>query len=160
MEFRIRRVMLIVGWCLGVSSIACLVASLIMYIHVREFVKSAARANGTVIKLVENRSSDSGATYRPVFVFRDSREREHEINSAVGSYPPAYKIGDKVTVLYNIEEPENASLDGFFDLWLMPLVLGSIGGVHLLVAVFLLVLIPTFWKPKCPAHSAPKQAFR
>jgi hypothetical protein len=160
MNFRVRRVMKVVGWCLGASAVACLVSSLAVYIHVRQFVETAARANGKIIKLVENRSSDSGMTYRPVFVFRDSDGRDHEIYSSVGSCPPAYKVGEEVTVLYNKGDPENASLAGFFDLWLMPLVLGCIGAVHLLIAFVLLIVIPAIWKPKPPTELRPVQVFR
>ena len=100
------------------------------------------------MKLVEDHSGDSGTTYRPVFVFRDSKEREHEIHSSVGSYPPAYKVNDKVSVLYNVEEPENAVIDGFFFIWLMPFVLGIIGAARIDNCIFLLLIMPILWKPK------------
>jgi hypothetical protein len=147
-EIRVRRWMKIIGWCFAGSSTACLVGAVFTYVRASEFVKTAARTSGTVVRLVEGHSSDSGTTFHPVFVFRDSNKREHEIYSTVGSYPPAYKVGEGVPVLYQAEDPDNASVDGFFNLWLMPFVFGIICVVHLAAALILLVLIPTIWKAR------------
>jgi hypothetical protein len=100
-----------------------------------------------VTKLVESRSGDSGTVFRPVFVFRDAQGAEHEIYSTVGTYPPAHKVGDKVSVLYKADEPENAVIDAFFDVWLLPLILGIIGAAQMLAALVVLFVVPIFWKP-------------
>ncbi len=148
MLFGTRRLLKIMGFFFGAMSIVMLIVSFFDYVHTRRFVDIAARGEGTVIKLVETQNRDSGTTYRPVFAFRDSKGREHEICSSVGSCPPAYKVGEKVSVLYNAEEPENAVLDGFFDVWLMSLIFGMIGTVQAVAALILLLVVPMIWKPQ------------
>lgn len=156
MFFGFRGLLKIMGYLFAALSIILLIASIFTYFRTRHFIDVAVRGEGKVIKLVESHDKDNGTTFRPVFVFRDSHGTEHEIYSSVGSYPPAHKVGDKVTVLYRVEEPENASLDGFFDLWLLPFVLGIIGAVQMIVALIALFVVPIFWKPKQqPAVSIP-----
>jgi hypothetical protein len=138
-----RKVVKVVGWSFGVLSIIFLVVSFFTFLGTRRFVNSAARAEGTVVKLVE-RHDNGGTTFRPVFVFRDSNDCEHEIFSTVGTYPPTHKVGEKVSVLYDSEKPQNAALDGFFDLWLLPLVFGLIGVVQMIGSVVCLLVVPKF----------------
>jgi hypothetical protein len=45
------------------------------------------------------------------------------------------RIGTKVPVLYNKEDPSDARVDGFFENWLLTLVLGLLGGSSLLYAL-------------------------
>lgn len=55
-----------------------------------------------------------------------------------------FEIGDEVTVFYNPERPENARLDWFPALWLVPVLLGGIGGLFLILSfIFLLVAVLT-----------------
>ena len=120
-----QRWMRMIGGGLLVMSIVVLAVSVLTYTHTRRFVDSALRAPGKVVEMVAHR--ESTARMRPivpVFVFRDANQREHKIRSSVGTSPPSYDVGDDVTVLYRPEEPEKASLDGFFDLWLFPLGVG------------------------------------
>ena len=131
------RVVRLMGWIFGSLSTICLLVALFSFLHVRRFLGTAVHGEGRVVKLVESHDRDSRTTYSPVFVFCDSKEHEHEIHSHTGSYPPAYKVGQQVSVLYSVGEPESAVLDGFFDLWGLPLILG-IGAVQMLVALFLL----------------------
>jgi len=49
------------------------------------------------------------------------------------SNPPAYARGEQVTVLYLPEAPHDARIQGFFSLWGLPLVFGSVGSVFLLM---------------------------
>jgi hypothetical protein len=139
-----RRLLKILGRLCAALGAISLVASIVTYIHACRFVDSAARAEGTVIKMVERRSRDSGTMYSPVFVFRDAQGRNHEIYSSVSRYPPAYKVGETVTVLYDGDDPDHAKLDGFFDLWLVPLVLGIIGGANMIIALAFLAVPSLF----------------
>jgi hypothetical protein len=151
MPFDVRRLLTYIGYFFGAVSVIVLILSFFVYRHTRRFVDSAARAEGTVTKLVESRNRDSGTTFRPVFVFHDSKGAEHEIYSTMGSYPPSYKVGENVAVLYAPEDPDNASLDGFFDLWLVPLIVGVLGAVQMTIALFFIFIGRIIGKPRQPA---------
>lgn len=128
------------GWFLVASSAICLTASAVSGILTWRFVASATRARGTVIKVVERQSPDSGTMFHPVVRFRDSVGKEHEIFSSVGAYPPSYSAGEPVTMIYAKARPEEAIIDGFWYVWLVPAVLGIIGFSHAVVAAVLLAL--------------------
>ena len=128
------------GWFLVVSSVVCLTASLLFYVRTRRFVVSAKRAEGIVIKLVERQDPDSGTVYHPVVRFRDSDGREHEIYSSVGAYPPSFRVGDKVTMIYTDGRPEEAVVDGFWYVWLTPVLLGIVGLTHAVIALAFLAI--------------------
>ncbi len=59
---------------------------------------------------------------------------EHEFVSPVGSYPPAFQIGDTVRVLYDPANPRRAMVDSSGQLWapvavcaVLGLLLGGLG---------------------------------
>ncbi|WP_085901275.1 DUF3592 domain-containing protein [Kiloniella majae] len=96
------------------------------------FVDNAHSAQGTVIDLIQSRSSSSSSTsnsyvYRPEVIFQTATGEEVTFQSSTGSNPPAYNRGEKVSVLYNPENPQDAKIDGTLSLWLGPLILGVIG---------------------------------
>jgi hypothetical protein len=128
----------IMVWVFVPLSIGLLLGSLTAFICTRHFVNTAARADGTVNRLLEESTKD-GILYRPVFEFRDARQQRHEMHSAFRSRPPAHQVGDKVTVLYAIADPDNAVVDGFWDLWFNSLLLAFVGSGFLITSVVLLI---------------------
>ena len=77
-------------------------------------------------------SDDDGDSYAPVVEYT-VRGVDYRLT---GTYtnPPAYDVGDRVTVRYERANPENARLDSFVELWLFPVVFGGVG---LLLAVIM-----------------------
>ena len=126
-----------------------LIATPFIYIHTRRFVDSASRAEGRVVKLVQEKDGRSSGVYFPVFVFCDSNGAEHEIRSSSGTYPPSYKVGESVTVLYTPDRPaETATLNGTFDLWGGPMIVGLVGGFGMVIS--LLILLVVQFLPRVP----------
>jgi hypothetical protein len=119
------------GWFMVAIAIIVLTASFFLYRHTHNFVQSASHAQGTVTKMVEKPGHDSGTVYYPVYTFQDSRGKQHEIYSSGGSYPPAYKVGDTVPVLYQPDKPENAEIDDFLNVWFFTAMLAGFGLVDL-----------------------------
>jgi len=83
--------------------------------NVRHFVQTAEQAEGTVIELVESRSSD-GSTYSPVIEFADRFGQRQEYQTCVGTNPPRYSVGDKVQIVYDQRRcgnilPKNCNLN-------------------------------------------------
>jgi hypothetical protein len=97
------------------------------------FVEKAERVTGTVVDISRERDSEGSVFFHPVVRFTvDQRTITFRSSSGSGN-PPV--IGDSVDVLYDPDDPQDAKLAGFVDLWLGPLVLGGIGVVALTVAL-------------------------
>ncbi|PLW72377.1 DUF3592 domain-containing protein [Streptomyces sp. SCUT-3] len=100
------------------------------------FLREAERAPGTVVAL-EWRDEDLGTSRRsrtndrpsayPVVEFTSADGTHRTFRSSTGSNPPAYEKGERVEVLYRADSPEDARIDGFLSLWLLPMVFGGVG---------------------------------
>jgi hypothetical protein len=100
------------------------------------FLADAERARGTVVA-VEWRSDHDGASRRkrdddgpvayPVVEFTSADGTLRTFRSSTGSHPPSYEEGERIGVLYRADSPEDARIDGFASLWLLPLIFGGIG---------------------------------
>ncbi|MFD7620832.1 DUF3592 domain-containing protein [Streptomyces sp. NPDC059802] len=100
------------------------------------FLTDAKRAPGTVVAL-EWRNDHSGASRKkresdrpvayPVVEFTSSDGTPRTFRSSTASNPPSYEQGERVEVLYRSDSPEDARINGFASLWLLPLIFGGIG---------------------------------
>ena len=85
------------------------------------------RAPGEVVRLQRDYSSDdSGRTvYFAIVRFRTESNVRVEFKDSVGSNPPSYRRGDKVTVLYLADNPQrDAMIDhGVWGNWVIPALL-------------------------------------
>jgi hypothetical protein len=111
----------------AVSSLFFLTAAIFLYLHTQSFVQSASRTQGKVTKLVF-----SHRDYFPVYTFKDSRGAKHSIQSLSGSSPAAYQIGDVVPVIYPRDNPDDAEIDTFLDVWIWPIAMAGFGALVLL----------------------------
>ena len=94
------------------------------------FIGGAIAAEGVVIALEERWSSaDGDYTYFPQVAFETEDRRRFEFTGDTGSQPAAFDVGETVRVLFDPARPETARIDSFFQLWLLPLILGGLGTV-------------------------------
>ncbi len=119
--------------------------SIVVYLTLStlQFQKTALQAVGTVVKFHEKVSTKDHkieTMYYPEFAFLDAENKLHLIESSSGSYPPAYEIGEKVTMLYQAEDPDNAKADSLSDLWVGPIVLSILGVAFLLPALIMFII--------------------
>jgi len=110
-----------------------------VYRRVCRFRRSAASAEGTVVDFRENVDDDGDTSYYPIFRFQDTAGQEHQICSDVGSNPPGFKKGYLVSILYDPNNPANARIDTFSQLWLGPVILLALGGTFALLGLVLLL---------------------
>jgi hypothetical protein len=82
------------------------------------FMFSAAQTEGLVVEIPE------GSLPSLVVEYRAGAGQPLRINSDGADAYSGYKVGDKVGVFYDPQEPEDARLDFFLELWLGPIVLG------------------------------------
>ncbi|SCK60230.1 Protein of unknown function (DUF3592) [Streptomyces sp. SceaMP-e96] len=107
-----------------------LVLGLVLAGATASFLSDAKRTRGSVMAL-EWREDDHGEDHTPVaypvveFTSADGKPRRFQ--SSTGSNPPSYEKGERVEVLYRADSPEDARINGFASLWLLPLIFGGTG---------------------------------
>jgi Protein of unknown function (DUF3592) len=118
---------------LGLAIVLLLVA-VGTFVKELRFVRGAERATGTVIDLSSSLSEGS-FTYYPIVRFTTAEGRTVEFQSPSGSSSPP-DVGDRVEVLYDPDNPRDAQLSGFFDIWLWPIVSGTLGFLFAFFGLF------------------------
>ena len=107
------------------------------FIDAKFFSSKAYKATGTVVELKKVRrlsTSSSGSTshvttYYPVVRYQTKNGKNVTFTSSSGSYPSPYKRGDRVTLLYDPENPQKARIESFSSMWLAPILGFGIGGI-------------------------------
>ncbi|WAS93182.1 DUF3592 domain-containing protein [Nannocystis punicea] len=99
-----------------------------------EFFADARRTEGEVVHLRRN-NKGSGA---PDVAYTDHLGRDHLYRSNIFS-TPSYRIGERVTVAFDPDEPEDAVIDSPTNRWLLPGIFGGIGFVQLCIGSFALL---------------------
>lgn len=104
--------------------------------NTQQFTQKALKAEGTVIDLIESRSSSSssnhsssGYTYAPKVQFATEQGQAITFITSSSSNPPSYNVDEKVEVLYLADQPNAAKINGYFDLWGGATILGILGSV-------------------------------
>lgn len=75
--------------------------------------------------------------FYPVVEFSLPGGTVKRVQLSEGSWPPAYEVGEQVTVRYNPDRPIEARIQpasGDLTQWLVPLITGSLGIIFLAVA--------------------------
>jgi len=134
------RRLLVIGWFLTSISTVMVIAAIAGIVNERHFIRTATKADAIVVEMVE-RSGDNGPTYAPVFTFTDHAGHEQKVYSRCSSYPPAYRVGDKIPVLYLPAAPRNAQIQGFFDMWGWMTIVGGLGVVYGIIGPVLLIVV-------------------
>jgi len=96
--------------------------------------RNGLEAQGMVTQLVEN-CDDEGCTYSPVVAFTTQDGRSATYSSTFSSSPPAYQVGEVVTLLYRPDNPQKALIKGEGGLfrWIFT----GMGGGVIVVGLFL-----------------------
>jgi hypothetical protein len=119
----------------GVFAVVLLAVGVYQSVKIARLEATGLRAQGEVVRLKgESSSSDHGGySYYPIVRFRTEKSTRIEFKDSVGSNPPSYRVGDKVTVLYLADNPsQEAIIDrGVFWNWAIPAIL-FVGAVLLL----------------------------
>jgi Protein of unknown function (DUF3592) len=99
-----------------------------------QLLATGARAAGQVVGM-ESSHSSSSYTYYPVVAFEAAGGQRTQFKDRMGSNPPSYSTGMKVTVIYDPANPQTASIDHGIGNWLGTMLSISGGAVLLLMAV-------------------------
>lgn len=97
------------------------------------------KTEGTVLSLREVESTEnSDVTWVPIIKFTDKSGVEHTFESTVSSDPPAYKVGDKVELLYPEGRPDDVFINSWVEKWLTPVLLGFAGLVMFCCSIWMI----------------------
>ncbi|MEU6678960.1 DUF3592 domain-containing protein [Streptomyces sp. NPDC046853] len=98
------------------------------------YLASGERARGTVVSMEwrndgssGKRRANDGPTAYPVVQFTAADGKSRTFEDSMGSNPPAYDLMERVEVLYRADSPEDARINSFTSLWLLPLIFSGIG---------------------------------
>lgn len=117
-------------------------------------------APGRVVEMTlrTSRDSDTGNVneyYYPVVEFAPSGRPARTVQLDEGSWPPAYEVGDEVTILYDPDRPNNARIKSGSSLvlaWILPGVTFIVGAAFAGAAF---MVYKVFWpKPEEEAAAA------
>ena len=78
---------------------------------------------GVVTTLEESNDSDGGCcVYSPVIEFT-ANGQTYSFESDNASYPPAYDVGEQVSMLYDPADPNTAQINKWTERWLFPIII-------------------------------------
>ncbi|MDR7129537.1 uncharacterized protein YneF (UPF0154 family) [Algoriphagus sp. 4150] len=126
------KIIKIISYIFALIGLGLLVGAFVSYQNTSQFIKEASKTEGTVIRLLTDRSGES-VMYKPAVEFTDEKGNTVVFNSSTSSNPPSYTEQEKVSVLYPPDDPQKAEIEAFFPLWGGVLVLGILGSVFFLV---------------------------
>jgi hypothetical protein len=109
-------------------------AAIYFYWSTSNFLQSSAEAQGIVTDIVLR-----GNHYYPVFQFSTLDSGDYTVHSSTGAHPPRFSINERVTVVYEPNNPAQARIKEFWSLWLFPVIFGVLGPAFILGAIILWV---------------------
>lgn len=93
---------------------------------------SDRHADGTVVELVPS-GSGSSPRYRARVEFATSAGTHVRFLSSISSNPPPARLGEHVDVRYRPDDPHDATINTYWQVWFLPTLLGIIAAPFLLV---------------------------
>lgn len=120
----------------GVAVLMLLVAGIASFNNIMK-VNREESASGVVVDMTkrleydeEDRDRVIGEIYYPVVEFTAKDGKRRRVQLSEGSWPPAYEVGEEVTVLYDPDKPLDARIKSTGSsvlMWILPGVTGILG---------------------------------
>lgn len=131
----------VVAWLIAIFGLAFFLLGVgAGVLHQRDLAIYTGRATGTVVDYVVPRSASGSLStgrkygFAPVVQFRANGELQ-QFTSTLATSPPRFKLGEQVTVAYDVASPLHATIDSFQDSWQIPLIFGGAGLLFLVLGV-------------------------
>lgn len=130
----------IIGVVFAVLSMLFVAFGVRSFIKRRAFLRISKAVDGTVVRIEEHTDSEEGTSYTPIVQFTTSDGEVHEIEPDISTGSPRHRVGQRLLVRYDPQQPEKARITTSFYNWFAPLLMLAIaalcGGLGL---VFLLI---------------------
>ncbi len=127
---------IIVGVFTGVAVLMLLIAGIASVNNILKINREES-APGIVVDMTvrlqydeEDRDRVIGEAYFPVVEFTAKDGKRRQVQLSEGSFPPAYEVGEKVTVLYEPDRPLDARIKSGGStalMWILPGITGILG---------------------------------
>lgn len=125
----------IIGVVFAVLSMLFIAFGVRSFIRRRAFLRISTAIDGTVVRIEEHTDSE-GTSYAPIVQFRTSDGEVHEIEPDIATGSPRHRVGQRLPVRYDPQQPEKARITTSFYNWFAPLLLWALaalcGGLGLL----------------------------
>ena len=112
--------------CLGIG---LLLGAVYLSYNNYMFYKVSVDTTGVVYSFVEKKDSEGDYLYAPAISFITHQGDNYRFVSSTSSSKPSLNLKEEVEVLYDVTNPHNARLAGFWYSWLGVFVLTLIGTV-------------------------------
>lgn len=112
------------------------------------------QAEGVVLENIYQAFAEGGAAYVPRVEFQAADGSSRRFTDGIGSLPPDYEIGAKVTVLYDPQGAEQPRIRAWKRLWFAPLLFVGIGLIPVLAGLFGAYIT----RPRLPENTKPHRA--
>lgn len=100
-----------------------------------KFHDTASQTQGKVVELIRDARGD-GISYTPVFEYQAHDGRIYLGETHISSSSYNYRIGERVQILYSLDDPSEVRVNPTFSLYGPGLIFAVVGGVFLLVLGF------------------------
>lgn len=87
-------------WGMLILSIVLIYFAMKFYSKSKDLMRTGVKTTATVVQLIPVQGDD-GVTYKPVFEYTNRRQETIIFRGEVSSSPPAYKVGEKVKIVYD-----------------------------------------------------------
>lgn len=134
-------------------TVLMLVITAISAVYTVRAIAKEESARGIVVDLKARKDESGQEFYYPVVEFLLPDQSRQTLEVSEGSWPPAYKNGDWVTVAYDPQQPLNArikSTSSTLGMWTLPIITGVLGGAFFIATVFAYWLLKPTPKQKQP----------
>ena len=116
--------------------------SYISFAGSQKFIKNSISADGTVVDIVQqmehsetNGQTTTNYTYAPKISFTASDGKQYTFVSSTSSNPSPYHDGQIIKILYDPQNPNNAEINSFFDLWGLSIISLGLGVVFSIIGI-------------------------
>lgn len=108
------------GWLKGLVIVGCIgvVVAAAWFIHIQRFLAGAVSTQGSISQIVEEYDSEGHLTYTPEIRYKDQQGQNHFIRTFISSNEGDYQVGEPMPVLYNPQNPTQASIGTFWEIYL------------------------------------------
>ena len=120
----------------GFTGFVMIIIGAFLVVNEQLFLGNVEKTTGRVTGFDVSTDSDGGDSYCPVVEFTTRAGQTVSYDSNFCSAPPAYSVGQQVNMIYDPRNPKNAQLQGFFEAYTAPLVVGGLGFLFFGIAVF------------------------
>jgi Protein of unknown function (DUF3592) len=131
------RLLSLLALIFGGVGVLLLGIDLFLFLYTQQQITNSLHVQGKVIDLVAQ-DSDEDASVAPRISFVAKNGDTYTFTSSVSTYPPSFQKGQTVELYYDPQNPKEAIIDTFWELWFVNVLLTGLSlpflGVGLVLA--------------------------